>query len=140
MDRQRIVMHYTVSPSAEDLEAIAVNIWDSLPGELLTHCEDVALLVEDMADDITMDDLDLDDPYELLALYKNGKEISPGVEMTVANDDDVLVLYRRAILDMWCETGDDLQNLLRQVLIEELGRYFDFPDEDIEEMADRYIA
>ena len=131
-------MNYTVPPSAEDLEDLTSFLWDSLPDELISRCDDLMIAIEDMADDTTLDDLDVDDPFELLALYRDGKEISPGVERKVANDDDVLVLYRRSILDMWCETQEDLQNLIRQVVIEELGRHFDFSEEDIEEMAGRH--
>ncbi|MBK7361802.1 MAG: metallopeptidase family protein [Micavibrio sp.] len=71
-------------------------------------------------------------------IQNHGKEISPGVEKKTANDDDVLVIYRRPLLDMWCESCDDLLGLLRQVMIEELGRHFDFPDDEIEEMARRH--
>ena len=47
------------------------------------------------------------------------------------------MLYRRSLLDMWCETEEDLQSLLKQVIIEELGRCFEFEVDDMMEMADR---
>ncbi len=138
MECQRIVMNYTVPPGVEDLEDIASFLWDSLPEELISRCDDLAVAVEEVADDTTLDDLEIDDPFELLALYRDGKEISPGVARKIASEDDVLILYRRPILDMWCETQEDLQNLIRQVVIEELGRYFEFSDDDIEEMTERH--
>ncbi len=138
MECKRIIMNYTVPPSAEDLEDLTGFLWESLPEEIISRCDDLAIVVEEIADDVTLDDLDIEDPYELLALYRDGKEISPGVERKVANEDDVLVLYRRAILDMWCEVQDDLQSIIRQVVIEELGRHFEFSDEDIEEMTARH--
>ncbi|MGN7438794.1 MAG: metallopeptidase family protein [Alcanivorax sp.] len=138
MQSQRIIMNFTVPPSLEDVEDLATAAWENLPEELLSRCDELSITVEDTVDDTTMDDLDIDDAYELLALYKNGKEISPGVERKVANDDDVLVFYRRPLLDMWCETQDDLLGLIRQVMIEELGRHFEFSDDDIEEMAERH--
>lgn len=138
MECQRIIMNYTVPPSAEDLEDLTGFVWDSLPEELISRCDDLVITVEEMADDITLDDLGIEDSFELLALYKDGKEISPGVARKVASEDDVLVLYRRSILDMWCETQEDLQNLIRQVVIEELGRYFEFSEDDIEEMTGRH--
>src|SRR5690606_16478066 len=94
--------------------------------------------VEDLPDESTEQDLDLEDPFDLLALYRNGKEVAPGVEKKTANDDDVLIVYRRPVLDMWCETEDDLATLLRQVVIEELGRHFDFSEDEIEEMSERH--
>jgi len=135
---QRIIMNFTVPPTSEDLEALAGDVLETLPDEILRSCEDVTILVEDFSDEATQSDLDVDDPYDLLAFYKSAREISPGVERKVANDDDVLILYRRPILDMWAETGDDLQNVIRQIMIEELGRHFEFSDDDIDEMAERH--
>tara|TARA_R110001592_G_scaffold20926_5_gene84568 strand:- start:5299 stop:5730 length:432 start_codon:yes stop_codon:yes gene_type:complete len=138
MQCQRIIMNFTAPPSMEDIEDLASSVWENLPEEILSRCDDLSIVIEETVDDTLLDDLGLDDSYELLALYKSGKEISPGVERKVANDDDALVLYRRSLLDMWCETQEDLQSLIRQVMIEELGRHFEFSDEDIEDMAERH--
>ena len=78
--------------------------------------------------------MDLETPYELLALFRSGKEIAPGVQKKVANEDDVLLLFRRPILDLWCETGDDLTSLVREVVIEEIARGLEFSEDDIKEM------
>lgn len=138
MDRQQIIMNYSSPPSADDLLVIAQGALESLPDELAELCENLTVLVEDFADDAILDELELEDPYELLALYRSGKQISPGVESKVANDDDAVILYRRALLDMWCETGEDLNTLVRQALIEELAHNFEFPEEEIDEMARRH--
>jgi len=137
MDSRRIVMNFTVPPSCEDIESITQSVWDSLPDGILRHCEELSFEIEEIVDDMTVRDLDLSDSFELLALYKSGKEISPGVEKKVANDDDVLVLYRRAILDMWCETEDDLEVTIRQAIVAELGRFFECSDDDVQEMLER---
>lgn len=134
---QHIIMNYTVSPSRDDLEVLATSIIEALPEELLEQCESINIVIEDLADEVIEQELDLDDPFDLLALYKSGKEISPGVQRKTADEDDTLILYRRAILDMWCDTGEDLTVLIRQVIIEELGRSFDFSEDDIIEMTQR---
>ena len=71
----------------------------------------------------------------MVTLFRSGSQIAPGVKSKVANDDDVLVLYRRALLDMWCDTGDDLNSLVRQVMIEELAQNFEFSEDDISAFA-----
>ncbi len=139
MECQSIIMNHTVPPSLEDLETLAAGVLQGMPEEFLRHCEGLVILIEEIVDETMQEDLNLDDPFDLLALYKNGKEISPGIEQKVANDDDVLVLYRRSLLDMWCETGEDLQSVLRQIIIEELGRYFDFSEDDMQDMADQHF-
>ncbi len=138
MDGKQIIMNFTVPPSLDDLEVMAKECLESLPEELDEYGEDVILQVEDVPDDVLMDDLDLEDPYELLCLFKSGKELSPGIERKVANDDDVLILFRRPLLDVWCENGDDLSSLVRDVIIEELGKNFDFSEDEIDEMTQRH--
>lgn len=138
MDPQRIIMNYTVSPSMDDLEVMASEILETLPEEIIRHTDALVVAVEDLVDELTEQEHDLDDAFEMLALFKSGKEISPGVQKKIATAEDCLVLYRRAILDMWCETGEDLTAILRQIMIEELARNFDFSDEEIEEMVERH--
>lgn len=139
MDTKQIIMNYSRPPSIEDMVVIAGEILDQLPEEILEFCEGLAIRVEDFPDESTEQEVDLEDPYDLLALYRSGKEISPGVQKKTANDDDLLILFRRPILDMWCESGDDLPGLIRQVMIEELGRHFDFSDDEIDEMSARHF-
>lgn len=138
MDQNRIIMNFSAPPSADDIETIANDILSNLPEEILEHCEALAIEVQDFADDAVQAELDLEDTYELAALFRSGKEISPGVQRKVANDDDVLILYRRPILDIWCETEEDLTSLIREVMIEELGQNFEFSEDEIEEMTGRH--
>ncbi len=139
MTGRQIIMNYSMPPGLDDLEVIAANAMELLPEELLEFCEGLAIRVEEFPDDATEMELELEDVYELLALYRSGKEISPGVERKTANDDDVLILYRRPILDMWCETSEDLTGLIRQVMIEEMGRHFEFSEDEIDEMTQRHF-
>ncbi len=131
-------MNYTAPPGLDDIETMANAILASLPEEILEYCDSLAIQVEDFPDDTVQAEMELDDVYELVALYKSGKEIAPGVQRKVANDDDVLILYRRGILDLWCDTQDDLTDLIREVMIEELGRNFEFSEDEIEEMTARH--
>lgn len=138
MNQNRINMSFSAPPSGEDILELAREILESLPEEILEKCETLALQCEEMADEATEAEMELDDPYELLALYRSGKEISRGVQRKVANDDDVLILYRRPILDMWCEMGEDLKDIIREVMIEELGQNFEFSEDEIAEMTRRH--
>ncbi|HJT05792.1 MAG TPA: metallopeptidase family protein, partial [Stellaceae bacterium] len=52
--------------------------------------------------------------------------------LDVRAEPDIIFLYRRPILDYWCETGEDLYQLVRHVLIHEIGHHFGFSDDDME--------
>ncbi|MGB0720443.1 MAG: metallopeptidase family protein [Bdellovibrionales bacterium] len=132
-------MNFTVSPGHDDLRVIAGDILETLPDELVEYCQDLTTEIAEFPDDALQSDLDLDDPYELLAFYKSGKALAPGVEKKNADVDDVLLLFRRPILDLWCESGDDLTFVMREVMIEEIARTFDFSDTEIDEMTQRHF-
>ena len=138
MDQKKIIMSFSRPPSTEDLEVIAAEVLEILPEELQQQCEGLALRIEDFPEESVEQEMELEDSYELLALYRSGKEISPGVEKKTANDEDVLILYRRPILDYWCESGEDLAGVVRQVMISEIGQKFDFSEEEIEEFSRRH--
>jgi predicted Zn-dependent protease with MMP-like domain len=135
---QQIIMNYSVPPNAEELEVIAQSALDNLPEELAEFCEALLIEIEEIPDEALEQEFDLDDPFDMLALFRRSGQISPGVEKKVANDDDTLVLFRRPILDIWCETCEDINMLVRQTVIEELGQVYDFADDEIDEMIQRH--
>lgn len=130
-------MNYGTPPSIEDIEVIALAVIEGLPEEITGFCDSLVIQVDDLPDEALEIELDLDDPFDLIVLYRSGKELSPGVESKVANDDDILMIYRRPFLDYWCEEGRDIAELMRQVIIEELGDNFDFDEDEIDEMVKR---
>lgn len=136
--QQQIVMNYVRPPGLDDLQTIAEEILDHLPDELVEAMDDVTLQVEDFPDEVLEQELKIEDPFEVLAVYRSGKELSPGVERKVAEEDDVLLLFRRPLLDLWCEQCDDLYVLLRQVMIEEIARFHEFSDDDIAAMVETH--
>lgn len=138
MERTDIIMSFSIPPSPEDLEAIAKSVFDNLPEEILELCEDIGIRIEEIAEDSLQSEFDLEDPYELVCLFRSGSEIAPGVIKKVANDEDTLIIYRRPLLDLWCETSEDLNLLVRQVMIEELGQNLDFSEDEISEMTRRH--
>lgn len=127
-------MNFAAPPSADDLTAIARQVLESLPDEISEACEDLALEIQEFPDEALEQDMALETEYDLLALYKSSKELAPGVQKKVANGDDILVLFRRPILDLWCETCDDLGSLVREVMIEEIARAQEFSEDDIRKM------
>jgi predicted Zn-dependent protease with MMP-like domain len=52
--------------------------------------------------------------------------------LNIADSPDMIFLYRRPILDYWCETGEDIAQVVRNVLIHEIGHHFGFSDDDMD--------
>ncbi|HLF58925.1 MAG TPA: metallopeptidase family protein [Alphaproteobacteria bacterium] len=117
-------------PTLADIESIAAVALDSIPEELRRHAKGVVIRVEDFPDDETLDDLRLDSPFDLLGLYR-GVALSRKSVWSTPQNVDMIFLYRRPILDYWCESSESLADIVRHVLIHEIGHHFGFSDADM---------
>lgn len=123
------------APSADEIEAIARATLASLPAEFAAHLGDVVLIVEDFADDHTLDALGIDDAYDLTGVY-HGRPVGEKSSMDSGAAPDRIHLYRRAILDEWVADGEDLTTLVRHVVIHEVGHHFGLSDDDMHRLED----
>lgn len=126
---------FTTPPSLADIEEVAMRAYASLPEELARHVRDVAIRVEDFPDAETEQEMELETPFDLLGLYRGVSLDKQSVAM-VRQEVDMIFLYRRPILDYWCETGEDLTDIVRHVLIHEIGHHFGFSDDDMERLEE----
>lgn len=133
----RVIPPHTVPPTLSDLETIAHAAYAEIPGELRAYAADVVLRVEDFPDDETEQEMGLESPFDLLGLYRGVALPHQSFGDSVPRSDvDMIFLYRRPILDYWCETGEDLTSLVKHVLIHEIGHHFGLSDEDMERIED----
>lgn len=117
-------------PSAGEIEEMGRRILSSLPAEFLIRCSNVALRVEEFADEETLLEMEIEDPFELAGLYR-------GVPLTERGADDptgldIVFLYRRAILDWWAEEDVSLETLIRHLVVHEIGHHFGYSDAEME--------
>ncbi len=119
------------APSLADFEAMASEAWNRLPSEFRKLCRDVVFRVEDFADDDVLDELDLENPFDLMGLYK-GVSLDRKSVMDQAAEPDMVLLYRRPILDYWAEGDETLGHLVTHVLVHEIGHHFGLSDGDME--------
>ena len=122
---------FTLPPTLDDLSALAQQAFATIPAELRRHVDGVIIRVDEFPDEDTEREMELETPFDLLGLYR-GVDIGHKAATTIANDVDMIFLYRRPLLDYWCETGEDLTQLVRHVLIHEIGHHFGLSDEDME--------
>jgi predicted Zn-dependent protease with MMP-like domain len=119
------------APSLADIEALARRELEIIPPELKRHLGPLVIRVEEFPDEETEAEMELESSFDILGLYR-------GVALPhkSASDPrfglDMVFLYRRPILDYWCESGDDLRVVVRHVLIHEIGHHFGFSDADME--------
>ena len=127
---------FTTAPSLDEIAAIAEQALAEIPGPLRL-VDGVAIHVVDFPDEDTVADMELDSPFDLLGLYM-------GVPFGMAEgagsraDGDRIFLYRRPMLDYWCDSGEDLVHLVRHVLVHEIGHHFGLSDDDMDAIEDQH--
>jgi predicted Zn-dependent protease with MMP-like domain len=122
------------APSLDDFARLAREAFDALPEPFRSLAGDVVIRVDDFADDLTLAMMEMEDPFELTGLY-HGVDIGQRDGLGPAPEASRIFLYRRPILDEWCERGDvGLSEIIAHVLIHEIGHHFGLDDDRIDEV------
>jgi predicted Zn-dependent protease with MMP-like domain len=119
------------APTLADIEALATRALATIPEEFKRHLGPLVIRVDEFPDEETEEAMELDSPFDILGLYR-GLALPHQSVTTPRTEIDMVFLYRRPILDYWCETGEDLAAVVRHVLIHEIGHHLGFSDEDME--------
>jgi acetylglutamate kinase len=127
------VTRFGLPPTEEDVAELAEHALAAIPAKLRARVRGVAILVEETADDETLAELGIDNPWDLTGLYR-GVPIGQKGAGETRQEPDMILLYREPILLEWIETGEDLFRLVRNVLIHEIAHHFGFSDADIDDL------
>ena len=124
------------APSLDDIAAMARAALDALDQPFRTHARAVAIKVEDLADDETLEIMKIENPYELTGLY-SGVALTLETPSAPSNMPHMVWLYRMPIIDEWAARGDILlEELVAHVVVHELGHHFGWSDEEMDVMND----
>ena len=120
----------THAPDLAAIEALARDALARLPDAFRVHLGDVVVRVEDFAEDAILDEMGIENPFDLTGLY-SGRPLGTKSSTDSGALPDVIHLYRRPILDEWIETGVTLEALVSHVLVHEVGHHFGLSDDDM---------
>lgn len=119
------------APTIEDIETLAEDARAALPQAFRPAAVNVALRVLDFATDAMLDEMGIEDPFELTGLYE-GIPLTEKSTFDQPHGPDIIWLFRRAILEEWADRGDvALGDLVAHVMIHELAHHFGWSDDDI---------
>lgn len=111
------------APTAADLALLARRVWDAVPASLRDLTGEIAIVIEEFPDDDTMDEVGAETPFDIMGLLRTSTETPP-----------VLVIYRRAVLDYWVETGDELGAVLTHVMVHETAHHLSLSEETVAQL------
>lgn len=119
------------APALDQIEQIARDTLGALPQKWREHAAAVLLRVEDFPPEEILQEMDIDDPFDLTGLY-DGVPLTEKSVMDQPLRPDTIWLFRRPILDEWVERGNvSLAELVAHVAIHELAHHFGWTDEQI---------
>lgn len=117
-------------------EQLVADAIGTIPRKFRDHMRNIAVVVEDDPDPELLDEMEIDPPDTLLGLYQ-------GTPLTERPWDygnqlpDRVVLYQRPIEEA-SDDDDDVVVVIGETLIHEVGHYFGFSEDELEEIEDRY--
>ena len=121
------------APSLAEMESMAHDVFERLPKRFRDLCEGVIIRVDDFPTDEVLDEMQAESEFDLLGLFQ-------GVGLPFRSESDpmqmpnMIWLYRRPILDYWAEHEETLGNIVRHVLVHEIGHHFGLSDDDMAEI------
>lgn len=126
----------TFAPSAAQMEALARAALARIPQPFAAYLADVVLVIEEFADEATLRDMGMEDPFELTGLYSGRPVGEKDGFMGELPQPDTIHLYRRPLLDEWVDTGVSLEALVTHVVVHEVGHHFGLSDDDMHALED----
>lgn len=117
--------------SCEDFDAMVQRAFEELPNEYREACSDLSIRIEAVASPEIMSALQLSNPYQLLGLY-HGISLAKKSIFNVQMLPNEVLIFREAITAYAANKGYVLRDVVRHVLIHEIGHHFGFSDADME--------
>ena len=114
----------------EKFEALVHSALKDLPRAFRERIANVVVVVEDWADDDTLDEMGIEPPDTLYGLYR-------GVDITRRDSGygnvlpDTIHIYQGPIEED-CASPAEMAELVRDVVIHEVGHYFGLDDETMD--------
>ena len=123
--------------TVEQFRELVEEAIDTIPLKFARKVRNLAIVIEDEASDDLLDEMDLDDPRDLLGLYQGTplNERGWGYGNTLP---DRITLFQLSIEDECDDDEEEIVVAIGETLIHELGHYFGMSEEQIMDIEERY--
>jgi predicted Zn-dependent protease with MMP-like domain len=110
---------------------------DTIPLKFARQVRNLAIVIEDEASEELMEEMDIEDPRDLLGLYQGTPLNERGWGYGNALPDRI-TLFQRSIEDECDNDEEEIIVAIGETLIHELGHYFGMSEEQIMDIEERY--
>jgi predicted Zn-dependent protease with MMP-like domain len=115
-------------------ERVVERALRGLPRAFREKLANIAVVVEDWADDETLDEMGIEPPDTLYGLYR-------GIDLTQRDSSygnvlpDTVTIYQGPIEED-CEDEAEMEDVIRDTVVHEIGHYFGLDDETMHRIED----
>ena len=106
-----------------------------LPRGIRERLENIAVVVEDLPGEDVLDEMGIEDPYDLLGLYQGISLERRGFYYGNVLPDKIS-LYQKAI-EAQCRSRKEMMSTIQEVVLHEIGHYFGLDDAKLQELLDK---
>jgi len=121
-----------VKLSRREFEKLVERALTRLPGRFRERIENVAVVVEDWADDATLAEMEIEPPDTLYGLYR-GTDLTRRDSFYGGVLPDTITIYQGPIEED-CDSREEMEGLIRDTVVHEVGHYFGLDDDRLEEL------
>jgi len=115
-------------------EALVEKALRRLPRDFREKLANIAVVVEDWADDATLADMGIEPPDTLYGLYR-GVDL-PRRDSSYGNVlPDTITIYQGPIEED-CQDAEEMAELVRDTVVHEIGHYFGLDDETMHQIEE----
>jgi predicted Zn-dependent protease with MMP-like domain len=125
------------APTSEDIDALARAAFERLPASFQKLSDGLVVQVADFPDEETLKEMDAESDFDLLGLFRGRGLAQRGAVVETGELPNMIWLYRRPLLDFWCDGEDTLDEVVTHVLVHEIGHHFGLSDADIEAVEEK---
>jgi predicted Zn-dependent protease with MMP-like domain len=123
-----------IEVSRPEFEQLVERALRKLPRRFRARLENVAVVVEDWADDDTLEEVGIEPPDTLYGLYR-GTDLTRRDASYGGVLPDVIAIYQGPIQED-CETVEEMEELVRDTVVHEVGHYFGLDDDRLTDLED----
>lgn len=118
------------APEPAIIEQKAQEALRRFPEEFRAHLADIVIRVEEFADAEMLSSVGLEDPSQLVGLYR-GHPLSKQSVWASGDLPPTIFLFRQPLLHRWRRTGASLDAVVNHLIVHEVGHHFGLSDRDM---------
>jgi len=120
--------------SRKEFERLVERALRRLPRRFRARLENIAVVVEDWADDDTLEEMGIEPPDTLYGLYR-GTDLTRRDTTYGGVLPDVITIYQGPIEED-CDSIPEMEALVRDTVVHEVGHYFGLDDEELGQLEE----